>query len=123
MIAAFVLGRDRDLSTFLWAPALAVAGVASWQLLDGTWLVLAWSAAAAGLVVLGRWTGEKRLYVASFSFLTLAVGRAFFYEAPLGDLFEANRHPESGVPGHPLCDRRDGDLRQADRRRAGCGHA
>jgi uncharacterized membrane protein len=98
VIAAFVLGRDRDLSTFLWAPALAVAGVASWQLLDGTWLVLAWSAAAAGLVVLGRWTGEKRLYVASFSFLTLAVGRAFFYEAPLGDLFQANRHPESGVP-------------------------
>jgi uncharacterized membrane protein len=98
VIAAFVLGRDRDLSTFLWAPALAVAGVASWQLLDGTWLVLAWSAAAAGLVMLGRWTGEKRLYVASFSFLTLAVGRAFFYETPLGDLFEANRHPESGVP-------------------------
>jgi uncharacterized membrane protein len=26
------------------------------------------------------------------------VGRAFFYETPLGDLFEANRHPESGVP-------------------------
>ena len=97
-IGAFVLGRDRDLSTFLWAPALAVAGAATWQLLDGTWLVLAWSGAAAGLVVLGHWTGEKRLYVASFSFLTLAVGRAFFYEAPLGDLFEANRHPESGVP-------------------------
>ena len=67
VIGALVLGRDRDLSTFLWAPALAVAGVASWQLLDGTWLVLAWSAAASGLVVLGRWTGEKRLYVASFS--------------------------------------------------------
>jgi uncharacterized membrane protein len=26
------------------------------------------------------------------------VGRTLFYEAPLGDLFEANRHPESGVP-------------------------
>ncbi len=96
-VAALVLGRDRDLSTFFWAPALVVAGVASWQLLDGTWLVLAWSTAAAGLVVLGRWTGEKRLYVASFSFLTLAVGRSFFYEAPLGDLFQANRHPAAGV--------------------------
>jgi Predicted membrane protein (DUF2339) len=42
--------------------------------------------------------GAVGFHVASFSFLTLAVGRALFYEAPLGDLFEANRHPESGVP-------------------------
>jgi uncharacterized membrane protein len=98
LIAALVLRRDRDLSTFLWAPALAVAGAASWQLLDGTWLVLAWSAAAAGLAAIAHWTGEKRFFVASFSFLTLAVGRTLFYEAPLSDLFEANRHPESGVP-------------------------
>jgi uncharacterized membrane protein len=98
LVAALVLRRDRDLSTFLWAPALVVAGAASWQLLDGAWLVLAWSAAAAGLAGLARLTGEKRLQLASFSFLTLAVGRAFFYEAPLGDLFEANRHPEAGVP-------------------------
>ena len=48
VIGALVLGRDRDLSTFLWAPALVVAGVASWQLLDGTWLVLAWSTAPPG---------------------------------------------------------------------------
>jgi Predicted membrane protein (DUF2339) len=98
LIAALVLGRDRDLSTFLWAPALAVAGAASWQLLDGTWLVLAWSVTAAGLAAIAHRAGEKRLFLASFSFLTLAVGRAFFYEAPLGDLFEANRHPEAGVP-------------------------
>jgi uncharacterized membrane protein len=98
VVAALVLRRDRDLSTFLWAPALVVAGAASWQLLDGAWLVLAWSAAAAGLAAIVHGTGERRFFVASFSFLTLAVGRAFFYEAPLGDLFEANRHPESGVP-------------------------
>ncbi|HEY3051652.1 MAG TPA: DUF2339 domain-containing protein [Gaiellaceae bacterium] len=98
LIAALVLRRDRDLSTFIWAPALVVAGAASWQLLDGTWLVLAWSAAAAGLAAIAHVTGEKRFQVASFSFLTLAVGRALLYEAPLGDLFEANRHPEAGVP-------------------------
>jgi uncharacterized membrane protein len=97
LIAAVVLSRDRDLSTFLWAPALVVAGVASWQLLDGTWLVLAWSAAAAALIGVARLTGEQRLEVASFSFLVLAIGRALVV-APLGDLFEANRHPESGVP-------------------------
>ena len=97
-IGALVFRRDRDLSTFLWAPALVVAGAASWHLLDGTWLVLTWSMTAAGLAVIARRTGEQRFFVASLSFLTLALGRAFFYEAPLGDLFEANRHPEAGVP-------------------------
>jgi hypothetical protein len=97
-IAAPVFLRDRDLSLFLWAPALFVAGYASWQLLDGTWLVLAWSGASAALVAIAHYTGEKRLELASFSFLVLALGRALFYEAPLGDLFEANRHPEAGIP-------------------------
>jgi uncharacterized membrane protein len=97
-IAALVFARDRDLSLFLWAPPLVVSGYASWQLLDGAWLVLAWSAAAAALAVLANRTGERRLELASFSFLVLALGRALFYEAPLGDLFEANRHPEAGVP-------------------------
>ena len=98
LIAALVLKRDRDLSTFLWAPALIVAGAASWQLLDGTWLVLAWSVAAAALAVIARRAREPRFYVASFSFLALAVGRAVLYEAPFDDLFQSNRHPESGVP-------------------------
>ena len=49
-------------------------------------------------MALARHTGEKRLELASFSFLVLALGRAVFYEAPLGDLFESNRHPEAGVP-------------------------
>jgi uncharacterized membrane protein len=97
-IAALVFLRDRHLSLFLWAPALGVAGYASWQLLDGTWLVLAWSAASVALIALAHYTGEKRLELASFSFLVLALGRACFFEAPLGDLFEPNRHPEAGVP-------------------------
>jgi uncharacterized membrane protein len=97
-IAALVFSRDRDLSLFLWAPALVVEGYASWQLLDGTWLVLAWSAGSVALISLAHYTGEKRLELASFSFLVLALGRALFYEAPLGDLFEANRHPEAGIP-------------------------
>ena len=97
-IAALVFPRDRDLSLFLWAPALVVGGYASWQLLDGTWLVLAWSAASGALIALARYTGEKRLELASFSFLVLALGRALFFDAPLSDLFEANRHPEAGIP-------------------------
>ena len=97
-IAAIVFPRDRDLSLFLWAPALVLAGYASWQLLDGTWLVLAWSVASVALIALAHATGEKRLELASSSFLVLALGRALFFEAPLGDLFEANRHPEAGIP-------------------------
>jgi uncharacterized membrane protein len=97
-IAALVFLRDRNLSLFLWAPALVVAGYASWQLLDGTWLVLAWSAASFALIALAHHTGEKRFELASCSFLVLALGRALFFEAPLGDLFEANRHPEAGIP-------------------------
>jgi uncharacterized membrane protein len=97
-IAALVFARDRNLSLFLWAPALVVSGYASWQLLDGTWLVLAWSATATALIALANRTGEQRFEVASFSFLVLTLGRALFYEAPLSDLFEANRHPEAGVP-------------------------
>jgi uncharacterized membrane protein len=97
-ISAAVLARDRELSTFLWAPALVVAGYASWQLLDGAWLVLAWSSAAAALVAVAHRTGEKRFELASFCFLVLALGRALFYEAPLSDLFESNRHPAAGVP-------------------------
>lgn len=98
LVAATVLRRDRDLSTFLWGPALVVAGTASWMLLDGTWLVLAWSAAAAALIGLARLTGERRFEVASLTFLVLALGRALIFEAPLADLFSANRHPEAGVP-------------------------
>jgi len=98
LVAAVVLRRDRDLSTFLWGPALVVAGAASWMLLDGTWLVLAWSAAAAGLIALARLAGERRFEVASLTFLVLAVGEALVFVAPLGDLFGANRHPEAGVP-------------------------
>jgi uncharacterized membrane protein len=98
LVAALVLRRDRDLSTFLWAPALVVAGAASWMLLDGTWLVLAWSVAAAALIGLARLAGERRFEVASLTFYVLALGEALLFVAPLGDLFGANRHPEAGVP-------------------------
>lgn len=98
LIAALVLRRDRDLSSFLWAPALGVAGYASAQLLDGTWLVLAWATAAAGLALLGRLAGEQRFEVASFAYLALVLGEALSFEAPPGDFFRAGEHPAGGVP-------------------------
>jgi uncharacterized membrane protein len=98
LVAAVVLRRDRNLSAFLWAPALVVAGYASAQLLDGNWLVLAWAGGAAGLALLGRLAGEQRFEVASFAYLALVLGQTLSFEAPPGDFFEASRHPESGVP-------------------------
>jgi uncharacterized membrane protein len=98
LLAGLVLRRDRDLSAFLWAPVLVVAGYASAQLLDGNWLVLAWAVAAAALALLGRLVGEQRFEVASFAYLTLVLGHTLSFEAPPSDFFEASRHPESGVP-------------------------
>jgi uncharacterized membrane protein len=98
LVAAAVLRRDRDLSSFLWAPALVVAGYASSELLDGNWLVLAWAGAAAGLALLGRLVGERRFELGSVAYLLFAFGHTLVYEAPLGDFFQASRHPESGVP-------------------------
>jgi uncharacterized membrane protein len=98
LLSALVLVRDRDLGTLLWAPALFLAGSASAELLAGAWLVLAWAGAAAGLALLAWWLGEKRFELASAAYLALALGHALSFEAPLGDLFQASRHPESGVP-------------------------
>ena len=98
LLSALVLARDRDLSGLLWAPALVLAGYSSAELLAGSWLVLAWAAAAAGLALLAWWLGERRFELASFAYLALALGHALVFEAPLGDLFQANRHPENGVP-------------------------
>jgi uncharacterized membrane protein len=90
--------RDRDLCTALWAPAFVVAGWAASELLSGTWLVLAWAAVAASLAALANRVGERRLELASGGFLALAVLHTLGLEAPPADLFEANRHPEDGVP-------------------------
>jgi uncharacterized membrane protein len=95
---AVLVRRDRDLSTVFWAPAFAVAGWAASELLSDTWLVLAWAAAAAGIAVLANRVGEPRLELASAAFLGLAALHTLGLEAPPSDLFEANRHPEDGVP-------------------------
>jgi uncharacterized membrane protein len=90
--------RDRDLSTVLWAPALAVAAWSASALLSGTPLAFVWAAAAAVLIVLANRTGERRLEIASLAFLVLAFLHTLGIEAPIADLFEANPHPEDGVP-------------------------
>jgi uncharacterized membrane protein len=97
-LATFAFWRDRDLSTVLWAPALVVAGYAADILLDGTWLVLAWAAAAAALAWLADWIEERRLQIAAFGFLAFGFGHTLSIEAPPADFFEANATPAGGVP-------------------------
>jgi hypothetical protein len=97
-VGVIVHPRDRDLSMVLWAPALVVAAWAASDLLSGTWLALVWAATAAALVVLADRTAERRLELASLAFLGLAFLHALGIDAPLEDLFEANPHPEDGVP-------------------------
>jgi uncharacterized membrane protein len=90
--------RLRDLATLLWAPALALAAVAAFLLLDGTWLTLAWSAAAAALAGLSAVTRERRFQLASLAYVVLTAGAAF-HESPPTQLVAAHTHPAHGVVG------------------------
>ena len=88
--------RRRDQSTLLWAIGLVLAGAASAALLQGTWLVLAWAGTAVAVTLLARF--EPRLDFAALAALALVALETLAREAPLTDLFEAQRHPASGVP-------------------------
>jgi uncharacterized membrane protein len=102
-IAAAVWRRDRDLATLLWAPALAVAAYAATILLSGSELVLAWAGAAAALALLADRLRDAPLQLGSAVLLVLSLGHTLGFEAPLADLFEANPHPENGVPALLFC--------------------
>ena len=98
LLAAAVLRYVRDLSTALWSLGLATAAVGAALLLDGTWLVLAYAAAAATLAVLSVVLHERRLQAASLAYLGLGAGYALVAEAPPTDLVTARLHPGYGAP-------------------------
>jgi Predicted membrane protein (DUF2339) len=98
LLAAFVFRSDRDFSTLLWVPAVVLGALAAADLLDGTWLVLAWSAAAAAVSLLGDRVGEERLQLGAAGYLALALGYTLVNLAPPGDFFTANADPAAGVP-------------------------
>jgi uncharacterized membrane protein len=95
--AVFRRPRLRDLSTLLWAIALAVTGVALGLLLEDVWLVLAWSALSALLSVLALATREVRLQAASAAYLVAALGTTLVFEAPPRDFLVAGTSPGDGV--------------------------
>ncbi|HXV58469.1 MAG TPA: DUF2339 domain-containing protein [Gaiellaceae bacterium] len=94
---AFRTDGMRDLVTVLWSLALGLAGAAALVLLDGVWLVLALSVAAAALSVLAVRVGEIRFQAASAAFLLVAAGHALALEAPPRDLVVAAEHPAEGA--------------------------
>ncbi|HYY33131.1 MAG TPA: DUF2339 domain-containing protein, partial [Gaiellaceae bacterium] len=101
LFAAFsapVARSQRDLSTLLWALALALATAALAELLVGRWLVLAGAALVALLALLARFGRELRLQAGAALTFALALGYALWVEAPPRELFVAVAHPGGGVP-------------------------
>jgi uncharacterized membrane protein len=98
VLGAIVLRRTRDFSTVLWGLALVVAAIGSEAVLSGTWLVLAWSAAAAALALLRVAADEERLAIGSAGYLSLALAYTLGAKASPDEFFTANTDPAVGVP-------------------------
>ena len=96
--SATVFRSQRDLSSLLWALALALAIAGLSELLSGRWLVLAGACLVAGLALLARRTSEARLQGVSAFVFGLALAYCLWVEAPPRALFVALAHPGAGVP-------------------------
>jgi uncharacterized membrane protein len=96
-LASFVFREQRDLSTALWAPALALGAAAAAELVGDPWLALAWSAAAVTLAWLSRRADEPRFVAASGAFAGLTLAYALVLEVPPKDLFVADARPAAGL--------------------------
>lgn len=87
----------RDLSSLLWAVALALAAVSAADLLSGKALAVAWAAEATALAWLAVRAREPRFQLGALAYLTLAAGHAVTVDAPLRRLFVSTGHPAAGV--------------------------
>jgi uncharacterized membrane protein len=98
-LAAAALARARrDTSTLLWTLGLAGAAVGEAVLLEGVWLVLAYSASAAALAAVSVWISENRLQVGALVYLSAGAALALVAEAPPSHFVTATPHPGAGVP-------------------------
>src|SRR6266540_1448214 len=96
--AALVPASQRDLSTLLWTLGLAVAAVGEGLLLDGVWIVMAYTVTAAVLAVLSVLVEERRFQVAALVYLIAGAALALVHEAPPSHLVIARAEPGAGVP-------------------------
>jgi uncharacterized membrane protein len=94
---AFARPNRRDLTTLLWILGLGVAAVGEGILLDGVWLVLAWTLTAALLAVISVPVEERRLQVASLVYLVFGTLVTLAEETPPSQLLVAHLHPGHGL--------------------------
>jgi uncharacterized membrane protein len=99
--AAFVLAshigrRDRNLISFLTAPAAIFATVAAVILVDGWWLVPVLAGYAALLLLAGRATKEPRFELYGLGFVGGVVGLSLRFARP-DHLVHAVSHPSAGI--------------------------
>ncbi len=87
---------SRDLASLLAVPALAFAGVAAADALDGTRVVLAFSAVGVALAAAASGLREPRFRLAALAFAGLALARVVLVEARPGELF-AEHGPAGGI--------------------------
>jgi hypothetical protein len=91
--------RLRDLSTLLWILGLTVAAYGEAVLLDGFWLVLAFTATASGLAVVASTVRERRLQAASLVYLGVAGLITLVGETPPSHFVTELAHPGHGLAG------------------------
>ncbi|HKC22134.1 MAG TPA: DUF2339 domain-containing protein [Gaiellaceae bacterium] len=89
--------RLRDLSTLLWVLGLTVAGYGEAALLDGVWLVLAYTATASALAVVATTVRERRLQAASLVYLVAAALITLVGETPPSHFVTELAHPGHGL--------------------------
>jgi hypothetical protein len=97
---AFLLRRRRDFASALAVVAFMWSLAASLELLHGTWLVLAWALAAAGLALLARF--EQRLEYPSLAFAGCGLVYTLAFAASPAHLFVAQHSPGAGTPSLAL---------------------
>jgi hypothetical protein len=97
-LGAPVLRRRRDMATVLWGLALALALPASWLVIQDQWLVSAWAATVAALVLLGHRLREERFELAAITYVSLAFLGTLIVGAQPNDLVVSGSNPGAGLP-------------------------
>jgi uncharacterized membrane protein len=95
---AFWRTNRRELSTLLWTLGLAAAAVGEGLLLEGVWIVMAYTVTAAALAALSVWLDERRLQVGALVYLIAGAAVALVDQAPPSHLVMTRAEPGAGVP-------------------------
>jgi uncharacterized membrane protein len=89
--------RRRDVATLLWILGLTVTAYGEALALDGVWLVVAYTANAAGLAVVARIVRDRRLQAASLVHLVVAALITLVAETPPSHLVMPIAYPGDGL--------------------------